>query len=157
MQGQMDRTRRTAVYRLYNEAGELIYVGVGFIPEERMRAHAREKPWWPLVKSWTITWHPDRQSARDAETAAIKAEHPIANIAGTPLNDTKTHIAREAAQRAAAERRAAREQRIAQLNQAGKTVRQIARIAGVPPERVQKILRQLEQRAAMNETPNIAA
>lgn len=112
MQGQMDRTKRTALYRLYGESGELVYVGIGFDPQARMRAHAREKAWWKLVTSSEIEWHPNRQSARDAETAIIKAEKPIANIAGTPLNDTKTHIARAAWQWHAQQRRRARESQI---------------------------------------------
>lgn len=150
MQGQMDRARRTAVYRLYGAAGELIYVGIGFNPEERMRAHAREKPWWPLVTSSMITWHPDRQSARDAETEAIKSESPVANIAGTPMNDTKTHIANAAWRKVAARRRLEREQRIKQLCVAGKTVRQIARAIGIPSERVHKLLGEIERQADQN-------
>ncbi|MGY5033279.1 GIY-YIG nuclease family protein [Streptomyces sp. 900116325] len=41
-------SRRAAVYRLYDAADALLYVGSAYDPEERCKAH-HDKPWWPKV------------------------------------------------------------------------------------------------------------
>lgn len=38
--------RRAAVYRLYDAAGTLLYIGSAYDPEQRVERH-RKKPWWP--------------------------------------------------------------------------------------------------------------
>ena len=36
----------TALYRLYDAASVLIYVGITSRPAARMRRHAKTQPWW---------------------------------------------------------------------------------------------------------------
>ena len=70
---------RTAVYRLYDDAGDLLYVGVAKNPPARWKYHARHKAWWQEVADREICWHADRDAALRAEAAAIRAEQPRYN------------------------------------------------------------------------------
>jgi len=36
----------TALYRLYDAAGRLLYIGATFYPRTRMSQHRRTKSWW---------------------------------------------------------------------------------------------------------------
>ena len=45
---------RTALYRFFDEAGTLLYVGISNDPDVRWSYHARQKDWWPKVRSRTI-------------------------------------------------------------------------------------------------------
>jgi predicted GIY-YIG superfamily endonuclease len=74
----------TALYRLWNEAGSLLYVGISHHPRMRFEQHAVEKPWWPEVARKTVTWHGTRAEASDAETTAIQEEHPRYNAPRRP-------------------------------------------------------------------------
>lgn len=65
---------RTAVYRLYDDAGDLLYVGVAKNPPARWKYHARHKAWWQEVADREICWHADRDAALRAEAAAIEHE-----------------------------------------------------------------------------------
>lgn len=84
----LDR-RPTALYRLFDAAGELLYIGISADPEKRFRNHRhgnkREKPkeWWPRVASERIEWFDSRPEADTAETYAILTEHPQHNKAKT--------------------------------------------------------------------------
>lgn len=71
---------RTALYRLFGEAGELLYVGISHVPEFRFYDHARLKEWWPEVREKSIEWFDSRDEALAAERTAIAAEHPRYNI-----------------------------------------------------------------------------
>jgi hypothetical protein len=71
---------RTAVYRIYDRGGHLLYVGLSRTPERRAR-------WtWHYAAALGLdpgriepTWWPDRASTRAAEVYAIRAEHPRLN------------------------------------------------------------------------------
>lgn len=78
----MCHTGRTAVYRLYDKDGALLYVGITCNLNQRFRQHARHKPWWPQVARKETEWHPARDAAARAELTAINAENPAYNIAG---------------------------------------------------------------------------
>lgn len=69
----------TAVYRLYDSAGELLYVGVAGKPQARFKHHARKRRWWPEAARRDIQWHPDRETALQVEAAAIRSEQPRYN------------------------------------------------------------------------------
>lgn len=71
----------TALYRFYDQQGELLYVGITLDPGTRWQAHAREKGWWRQVATVTVTWLDDRAAALEAERVAILAEAPRHNIA----------------------------------------------------------------------------
>lgn len=74
----------TAVYRLYNRAGELLYVGISSQPRVRLVAH-QKRPWWGEVATREIVWYDHRQSASAEEERAIHREFPLYNA-----HDTKS-------------------------------------------------------------------
>ena len=75
-------TERTAVYRLYDSADRLLYVGISDNPGRRWKDH-HSKPWWSDVARHTLVWYDNRADATSAETKAIRTEAPMHNIAGT--------------------------------------------------------------------------
>ncbi len=44
----MMRDSRTALYRLYDEHNQLLYVEVTSDPNRRWETHRAEKDWWPV-------------------------------------------------------------------------------------------------------------
>ena len=76
-------TRPAAVYRLYDDAGTLLYIGSAYDPAKRSRAH-RDKPWWPLVVRREDEWHPSREAAYVAETESIREGLPLGNKISGP-------------------------------------------------------------------------
>ncbi|MFF9287544.1 GIY-YIG nuclease family protein [Streptomyces griseosporeus] len=66
----------TAVYRLYDVSGQLLYVGISMNPERRWGEHSREKLWWHLVADKRVTWHESREQALIAEEEAERLERP---------------------------------------------------------------------------------
>lgn len=66
----------TAVYRLYDEAGCLLYVGISKHPEKRFVEHEQLKFWWDQVASKEITWYPSRAEAEAEEDKATVTEAP---------------------------------------------------------------------------------
>ncbi|WNI19200.1 hypothetical protein [Actinacidiphila sp. ITFR-21] len=78
-----ETSRRAAVYRLYNEAGALLYIGSAYDPDHRCKSH-HVKPWWPQVAQRVDEWHPSREAAYVAETEAIATERPGRNRISGP-------------------------------------------------------------------------
>lgn len=76
----IDYRRRTALYRLFDAEGRLLYVGIAFDPPDRWRGHAREKSWWPDVVERRVEWHETRHAAGAAEISAIQTEKPLYNV-----------------------------------------------------------------------------
>ncbi|NUP47250.1 MAG: GIY-YIG nuclease family protein [Catenulispora sp.] len=70
---------RTALYRLYDAEGQLLYVGISRDPNERFKEHAHERSWWHHVARTEIAWLNDWQQAREVEDAAIRNERPLYN------------------------------------------------------------------------------
>lgn len=75
--------RRAAVYRLYDAAGTLLYIGSAYDPDERCKAH-RSRPWWTQVARRTEEWHPHRGKAYVEELKAIAVEGAKHNRMGAP-------------------------------------------------------------------------
>lgn len=71
------------LYRFFDSAGVLLYVGVTDEVATRWRTHAKTRPWWIQVATITLEHHASRAAVLDAELAAIKAERPLYNVAGT--------------------------------------------------------------------------
>lgn len=67
------------VYRVRDAAGCLLYVGCTNSLRVRLQVHRQSAAWWPAAASLAIEEHPDPQTARAAEKAAIKTERPIFN------------------------------------------------------------------------------
>ena len=73
-----------ALYRFYNDGGQLLYVGITNDPPRRMKQHTDTKTWWSQVRGMTVDWYPDRASVLAAEKRAINVENPLHNIQGKP-------------------------------------------------------------------------
>jgi hypothetical protein len=76
----IDFDRRTALYRLFDAEGRLLYVGVAFNPEVRWKDHAKDKPWWGDVERKTVAWCETRTDALLDEAEAIRTERPLYNV-----------------------------------------------------------------------------
>lgn len=70
----------TALYRKYDSNGALLYVGISMDPKHRDTVHGVLSPWAKHVERTEIEWLPDRTSALEAETIAIRDEDPIFNV-----------------------------------------------------------------------------
>lgn len=80
--------RPTAVYRLYDREGTLLYVGITCDIKTRWMYHQR-RAWWPLVHRKDVKWRDNRFQALQEEGRAIKTEDPVHNIAGQPAEGGK--------------------------------------------------------------------
>ena len=75
------RRRSTHVlYRFYNAAGDLLYVGITNDPLGRFRGHA-DKSWFKQATSSTMEHFDTRSDLAAAEIAAIQTERPRYNKA----------------------------------------------------------------------------
>jgi len=72
----------TAVYRFYDRANVLLYVGISSNLATRWAKHAAEKDWWPQVARKTVVMYGSRDEAAAEEDRAILEESPIHNIVG---------------------------------------------------------------------------
>lgn len=83
----------TALYRFFDAAGQLLYVGVSGNTEHRWRQHAESKHWWSDVADKTTEWLNSRPEALDAERMAIRTEKPLHNHQHkpSPIIDEITH------------------------------------------------------------------
>ena len=73
-----------AVYRMFDQAGRLLYIGISGRAGHRFDQHA-EKRWFPLVSLITLEWHAAQAEAVLAERRAIAAEKPRYNVAGKTI------------------------------------------------------------------------
>jgi predicted GIY-YIG superfamily endonuclease len=72
------RNKPTCVYRVYDVAGRLLYVGMTKNPRGRFAQH-NARPWWPDADVIYLAWFPNRTEALNAERHAIRDESPIHN------------------------------------------------------------------------------
>ncbi len=84
-----DNDDPTAVYRLYDPKGVLLYVGISQYPTIRLKQHQLTQLWWFRVATQEITWHPSESSASAEERRAIKRDHPIYNKTHSPAPPSK--------------------------------------------------------------------
>lgn len=79
-----------ALYRFFDSADDLLYIGICREPLKRWYTHAG-KSWWPRVETFRVVWFPSRTEAERAEMEAIRAEHPPHNTVfnGVPYNSTR--------------------------------------------------------------------
>jgi RNA polymerase subunit RPABC4/transcription elongation factor Spt4 len=71
---------RHVVYRFYDEADDLLYVGLSMNVPLRFASHRDDKPWWIVVRRITLQPCLDRGEARVIEAKAIQEECPKHNI-----------------------------------------------------------------------------
>jgi hypothetical protein len=74
---------RTALYRLFDQSGQLLYVGVSHKPDVRWGEHSVEKDWWPLVDQRKVEWYDTRLAAEGTESQVVAEECPVFNVVGT--------------------------------------------------------------------------
>lgn len=71
---------RTALYRLFDAADRLLYVGISTQPTRRFGEHAHDHAWGQEVAQTTVEWFDNRETALVAEREAILGEDPPYNI-----------------------------------------------------------------------------
>lgn len=64
--------RGPVVYRLYDEADQLLYIGYTVNAAQRLRSHSTGKKWWPEVARMDFERHPTDNAALNAESKAIR-------------------------------------------------------------------------------------
>lgn len=69
----------TALYRLFDGNGRLLYIGITYQLTARFASHRVTKEWWSDVARADIEWHPRRSAAEIAEGVAIRIENPLWN------------------------------------------------------------------------------
>jgi predicted GIY-YIG superfamily endonuclease len=68
------------LYRHYDKAGTLLYVGVALCVLRRTIGHRTGAKWFLDIATITVEHYADRRTALEAELAAIKAESPKHNV-----------------------------------------------------------------------------
>jgi hypothetical protein len=76
------------VYRYYDTAGRLLYVGVTGQGHWRTHEHRRAAPWWPLVVRAEFEHFTNGVIAFEHETALITRLAPLYNRADNPSRTT---------------------------------------------------------------------
>jgi predicted GIY-YIG superfamily endonuclease len=87
-----DPMQPTALYRLYGDSDQLLYIGITRNPKWRWYMHARRSPWWPSVQRRDLVWHDSRPEARAAEIEAIGAERPVHNKYDRGFAELAAHL-----------------------------------------------------------------
>jgi hypothetical protein len=75
------KTEQHVVYRMFDTAGCLLYVGISLTVLQRMGQHKAGKIWWGDIARIDLTHYSDHETARAAERIAIRDEGPLYNIA----------------------------------------------------------------------------
>lgn len=70
----------TALYRWWDEADVLLYIGISDELLERLTSHVKDSAWMDFAVRSTITRYPSRTKAEVAEVEAIKGEQPLFNL-----------------------------------------------------------------------------
>lgn len=76
-----DPAQGCALYRYWDGAGNLLYVGISDNPDQRDEQHSRNSEWFQFAASSDVSWFTSRDAAHEAERSTIKAERPIFNKA----------------------------------------------------------------------------
>lgn len=75
----------TALYRHFDAAGKLLYVGIAANPLVRWKGHKERAPWVRRIATITIEWFVTREMARRCERLAATHEKPAHNQADKPF------------------------------------------------------------------------
>ena len=70
---------RTALYRHFDAAGQLLYVGISLSAVGRLAQHKLTAHWFAQLARIEVEWLSSRNEALKAERAAIAAENPAHN------------------------------------------------------------------------------
>lgn len=80
------RPGETALYRFFNDADQLLYVGITGNPQKRWADHRRHAAatWWPMAARASVDWFKERTDATAAELRVIRTKAPLYNSGGAP-------------------------------------------------------------------------
>lgn len=145
--------RHTIVYRIYDAADELIYVGYSAVGLGRLTQHSSRSKWWPEIAAVRIEHFDNMLAALERETELIRSAKPRYNVAGArrylnaspnsqPLDTERLEAVVAAWRVAKAEEREARSQFSVSIRAAradGVTLRELATDLGVSRERVRQL------------------
>jgi predicted GIY-YIG superfamily endonuclease len=139
-------TDRTALYRLYDADGHLLYVGVTGDPATRWHGHAHDKGWWPQVALRQVEWKATREEALAAEKEAIYTERPKYNVNHryprvSPESEALCARVREINETLAALRPEVRRLAVREMH-SGATVGQLAEWTGLSREYFRRLARE---------------
>lgn len=76
--------RPGVLYRMYDQDGGLVYVGISVSLPARLIQHRQSQPWWSDITSISVQHFPTIREARDAERVAIAEERPRYNVRDSP-------------------------------------------------------------------------
>lgn len=71
-----------SLYRHFDAAGRLLYVGISLNALSRLSQHKSESSWFFNITRVEIEQHPTRAAAAAAEIEAIRTEDPLHNVMG---------------------------------------------------------------------------
>lgn len=72
-------TKKTTLYRAFNNRGELLYVGISDHFLTRLHQHQSSSKWLRLAEKVTLEHFATRQQAEESEVLAIHNEKPLFN------------------------------------------------------------------------------
>lgn len=75
-------TQAAFVYRAYDRAGRLLYVGMSFTASARIAAHRTQSAWAKNVYEYKVRTYECSQQAERVERRAIRLLKPMYNIVG---------------------------------------------------------------------------
>jgi hypothetical protein len=70
----------TKLYRHFDAADTLLYVGISLYPIARLQVHNGASHWASQIATVRIVPFPTRSEAEAAEQHAIRAENPLYNV-----------------------------------------------------------------------------
>jgi hypothetical protein len=82
--GDWDDAHRYALYRCFDEASRLLYVGISKNSVKTRLAVHRHSRWWHMVVRIEVTYGYTRKQAAVCEMASIRGEEPLFNVQGFP-------------------------------------------------------------------------
>ncbi|MEU8185990.1 hypothetical protein [Micromonospora carbonacea] len=84
----------TCLYRFFDRAGRLLYIGISVNPPARFARHADDKPWWPEVdhSRTRLVWFDSRAEAEKLELMAVRDERPLHNIVTGDVDGRPTFL-----------------------------------------------------------------
>jgi hypothetical protein len=88
------RQKSHTLYRFWNAADDLLYVGIAGDPCSRWLQHSQDKQWWREVDHITVSHFDSRLAVETAEVLAIRTEQPRHNAQHRPNLPAGLRVAR---------------------------------------------------------------
>lgn len=79
LDGEISADEFTQLYRHFNAAGDLLYVGISLSAVHRLSQHRDSSPWFSEIARVEVQAYLTRDAALEAERAAIMSERPKHN------------------------------------------------------------------------------